>query len=241
MVKHVHVTKWHRGTRLYWSRVNVFGRCPGTCWHVYGSRVRRSGTDAWAGSRQKSSSSPVSLEPPKRRCFAKFDGNGSKRWDGKEIEVQGEWLESLYSPEELAPGNRLNLITMPWKGEEYNTLERGCRWSKRRKEKRKRNKGRKPLAGLPIENKRKLNPKKRLESEPPLLSLSMLVYIVCSITHFHSKHVLLHLYSMHNVACIQWYCLLVVAEKGKTEKEKGKIIRIENSSESCTPTETGWW
>jgi hypothetical protein len=30
---------------------------------------------------------PVSLEPPKtkRRYFVKFDGNGSKRWDGKEI------------------------------------------------------------------------------------------------------------------------------------------------------------
>ena len=33
----------------------------------------------------------------------------SKRWDSKEVELEGEWLEILNSQEELALGNRLNL------------------------------------------------------------------------------------------------------------------------------------
>lgn len=61
-----------------------------------------------------------SAPPPVRRYFVKFEGNNSKRWDGKEIELQGEWLESLYSTEELTPGKKL---TLPWPGKGKKVTE----------------------------------------------------------------------------------------------------------------------
>ena len=57
----------------------------------------------------------VSAAPPPapKRYFVRFEGNQSKRWDGKEVELDGGWLESLYSPEELETGSELSL---PWPG-----------------------------------------------------------------------------------------------------------------------------
>jgi hypothetical protein len=41
----------------------------------------------------------------------RYEGNNSKRWDGREILLDGEWLESLYPKEDLTPGKIVNL---PW-------------------------------------------------------------------------------------------------------------------------------
>ena len=43
----------------------------------------------------------------------RYEGNGSKKWDGKTIWLDGEWLHSLYDHSELVPGNKLSL---PWMG-----------------------------------------------------------------------------------------------------------------------------
>ena len=43
----------------------------------------------------------------------RYEGNGSKKWDGKMIWLDGEWLRSLYDHSELVPGNKLSL---PWMG-----------------------------------------------------------------------------------------------------------------------------
>ena len=43
----------------------------------------------------------------------RYEGNQSKRWDGREITLDGAWLESLYRPAELIPGKQLSL---PWHG-----------------------------------------------------------------------------------------------------------------------------
>ena len=42
-----------------------------------------------------------------------YENNGSKRWDGKVLFMDGEWLESLYQPNELVIGSKLKL---PWSG-----------------------------------------------------------------------------------------------------------------------------
>ena len=39
-----------------------------------------------------------------------FKGNGSSKWDGKEISVDGEWLEDLYGAAELFPGRVVQLL-----------------------------------------------------------------------------------------------------------------------------------
>ena len=51
------------------------------------------------------------------RYFIRFVGNNSKRWDGKEIELLGEWVENLYTEDELKIGNEL---TLPWPGKGGN-------------------------------------------------------------------------------------------------------------------------
>ena len=35
--------------------------------------------------------------PEERKYRVRFQGNNSKKWDGKDIVVDGEWLESLYT------------------------------------------------------------------------------------------------------------------------------------------------
>ncbi len=39
--------------------------------------------------------------------------NSSKRWDGKVIEVEADWLHSLYAEEAVVPGKEL---VLPWPG-----------------------------------------------------------------------------------------------------------------------------
>ena len=76
----------------------------------------------------------------------KFEGNNSKRWDGKEIELKGEWLESLYSQEELTPGNRLDL---PWPGKGKSVTHWKVIVVDSASKKNKVTKEEEPLAGLP--------------------------------------------------------------------------------------------
>lgn len=51
------------------------------------------------------------LPPSKRNYYVRYQGNSSKRWDGKQIVVDGETLESLYPVEELVPGKD---VVIPW-------------------------------------------------------------------------------------------------------------------------------
>ena len=44
-----------------------------------------------------------------------FDGNNSKRWDGKEMWLDVEVLDELYESNELYHGTN---VTVPWKGKE---------------------------------------------------------------------------------------------------------------------------
>ena len=66
--------------------------------------------DTASSSTVSSSSAPP---PVSRRYFIRFEGNESKRWDGKEVELDGGWLESLYLQEDLTAGSKLSL---PWPG-----------------------------------------------------------------------------------------------------------------------------
>ncbi len=43
----------------------------------------------------------------------KFVNNSSKRWDGKVIEVEADWLHRLYAEEAVVPGEEL---VLPWPG-----------------------------------------------------------------------------------------------------------------------------
>lgn len=47
----------------------------------------------------------------KRKYCIKYEGNGSKRWDGKKITVNSETLESLYDTKELVVGKD---VVIPW-------------------------------------------------------------------------------------------------------------------------------
>ena len=61
-----------------------------------------------------SASAALAANPPKKQKYCiRYTGNSSKRWDGKEIWVDGEWLEGLYKPSELTDGHRIRL---PWQG-----------------------------------------------------------------------------------------------------------------------------
>ena len=64
---------------------------------------------------QTHADAPDTPHPATRRYFVTFEGNQSKRWDGKEVELDGGWLESLYSWEELTAGRKLSL-SWPGKG-----------------------------------------------------------------------------------------------------------------------------
>lgn len=50
----------------------------------------------------------------RKTYLVRFEGNNSKKWDGHDVELDGEWLESLYDVSELQiPGKHLSL---PWPG-----------------------------------------------------------------------------------------------------------------------------
>ena len=46
-----------------------------------------------------------------RYYYIKFEGNNSKRWDGKIISLLSDQIEDIYDPSELVPGFN---VTLPW-------------------------------------------------------------------------------------------------------------------------------
>ena len=67
------------------------------------------GTTPTRGKRTRGKGVPV------RQYCLQFKGNNSTKWDGKEIVVETDWLEGLYSPEELLEGKEV-LLPYPAKG-----------------------------------------------------------------------------------------------------------------------------
>ena len=55
-----------------------------------------------------------------RMYCGRYERNNSKRWDGRETSIDGEWLESLYSPSELVEGKHLSLH---WQTKKTSVLE----------------------------------------------------------------------------------------------------------------------
>ena len=55
--------------------------------------------------------STSSVEETERRYCVRFEGNRSKKWDGRQIMLESEWLESLYSRDDLCPGK---IVELPW-------------------------------------------------------------------------------------------------------------------------------
>ena len=43
--------------------------------------------------------------------YIRFEGNSSKRWDGKVISLSSEQIEDIYHPSQLVPGF---IVTLPW-------------------------------------------------------------------------------------------------------------------------------
>lgn len=72
-----------------------------------------------ASKRQKRSGKSTTAKAQKEYTI-KFKGNSSGRWDGKVIAVDAEWLEELYSKEELGPGR---IIELPWEGNDGKTVD----------------------------------------------------------------------------------------------------------------------
>ena len=67
---------------------------------------------------QLTSSSPV--VPSRQLYYIQYENNNSKRWDGKVIQLEGEWLESLYQREELLPGKK---VVLPWQGKSGSPIQ----------------------------------------------------------------------------------------------------------------------
>ena len=53
-----------------------------------------------------------------KRYVVRFEGNNSKKWDGKEVWLDAEVLDELYSKNELVHGCK---ITVPWKSKKKIT------------------------------------------------------------------------------------------------------------------------
>ena len=53
-----------------------------------------------------------------KRYVVRFEGNNSKKWDGKEVWLDAEVLDELYSENELVHGCT---ITVPWKSKKNIT------------------------------------------------------------------------------------------------------------------------
>ena len=50
----------------------------------------------------------VSESSPKQYTVC-YHNNNSKKWDGCEIILDGDWLHTLYEPSELVPGKEVEL------------------------------------------------------------------------------------------------------------------------------------
>lgn len=57
------------------------------------------------------SGKPAAAQDKEKKYTVKYEGNSSKRWDGREIVLDGNWLETLYQPSELVPGK---IFSLPW-------------------------------------------------------------------------------------------------------------------------------
>ena len=53
-----------------------------------------------------------------KQYLIRYENNGSKRWDGREIFVNASWLEEIYSADELCDGAKIRL---PWRGKGKKT------------------------------------------------------------------------------------------------------------------------
>ena len=53
------------------------------------------------------------------KYVVKYVNNNSQKWDGREIVVDGDWLEELYPTSAFVAGNALSL---PWEGKEWNVV-----------------------------------------------------------------------------------------------------------------------
>ena len=71
----------------------------------------------------------TSRRRPRQGCGSKqackeyvlrFKGNQSVRWDGKEIVLDGDWLEELYDKAELCPGR---IVKLPWEGKNGKSVD----------------------------------------------------------------------------------------------------------------------
>lgn len=64
--------------------------------------------------------SSSAVEETKRRYFVRFEGNNSKKWDGRQIMFDdSEWLESMYSLEDLCPGK---VVELPYEEETWRAV-----------------------------------------------------------------------------------------------------------------------
>ena len=50
----------------------------------------------------------------------RFKGNQSAKWDGKEIVVDGDWLEELYAKDELCTGR---IVQLPWESKKGKSVD----------------------------------------------------------------------------------------------------------------------
>ena len=55
-----------------------------------------------------------------RTYSVQYTKNNSKRWDGRVIDVDADWLELLYKKEELVPGKEVQL---PWQGKKSSSVQ----------------------------------------------------------------------------------------------------------------------
>lgn len=55
----------------------------------------------------------------RRDYIVRFKGNNSRRWDGKDIIFDGEWLEETYSKEKLCPGR---VLEIPYHGKGWRVV-----------------------------------------------------------------------------------------------------------------------
>jgi len=52
--------------------------------------------------------------------IVRFKGNQSAKWDGKEIVVDGDWLQEMYPKEELCPGR---IVQLPWEDKKGKNVD----------------------------------------------------------------------------------------------------------------------
>ena len=54
-----------------------------------------------------------SAKLPSNKYCVRYEGNNSKQWDGREILLDGDWLDSLYDPLSLVEGKQAPTVGKP--------------------------------------------------------------------------------------------------------------------------------